>query len=185
MLEKWRGNMKILKNILRYRASLFGFFEWSFKAGYFIIQDLKQNPLEEYLSTDRKPFYKIFHLTSGRGLLVTGMNEYHVKGGDIAFLPPGESIYWRSLSSNLDGHFCFIHPRFFNKAGHVLKLFLSFPYIHPSFPVVELNETQSGKVQQHFEMIHREALGQFENKKQAILIHLQMILLKVKRAGDL
>jgi hypothetical protein len=31
--------------------------------------------------------------------------------------------------------------------------------------------------------MHQEAVGNYDDKKQAILLHLQMILLKVRRAG--
>lgn len=174
------------KNIMdmwAFNISLPGWGSYAFKADHFIIKDWKQHALAAYLSAACAPFYKVFHVTAGKGLLIAGVHHYVLGPGNVAFIRPDEFIAWRTLSGDIDGHFCFVHPRFFKGASHVLDSFLTFPHAHPATAVVPLNQIQSGNVQQSFELMRQEAAGHFDDKKQAILLHLQMILLKVRRAG--
>jgi AraC family transcriptional regulator, transcriptional activator of pobA len=154
-----------------------------FRPNHFIVRQWKQHSLAAYLSASRTSCYKVLHVTSGSGLLVAGLRPYILIAGDVAFIRPDEFILWRTLSGKIDGYFCFVHPRFFKHARHVLDMFLTFPYAHPAQAVITLNPTQSEKVQQSFQLMHQEAIGYFDDKKQVILLHLQMILLKVRRAA--
>ena len=175
--------MKNIRNIWSFNIPLAGWGRFNFKADHFVVKNWKQNQLAAHLSEERAPFYKVFHLTSGKGILVAGLHHYILSPGDVAFVQPDEIIVWNNLSNNMEGHFCFVHPKFFKHANHVLEMFLTFPHAHPAEAVVPLNKIQSEKVQQSFELMHQEAVGHFDDKKQAILLHLQMILLKVRRAG--
>lgn len=154
-----------------------------FRADQFIVRELKENPSAEYQSRNIAPFYKMFHVTAGKGLLLAGARSYVLTAGDVAFVPPDEKILWNSLSSGMEGYFCYVHPRFFRFANHVLQMFLAFPHAQPTHPLVSLNQIQSTHLRQSFEMLHQESMGTYDDKKQAILIHLQMILLKIRRAG--
>lgn len=159
------------------------FGRYDLKANHFVVKNWKQNPLAAFLSGNQASCYKVFHVTSGKGLLVAGLHHYILSPGDVAFVQPDEAIAWNTLSGSMEGHFCFVHPKFFKHANHVLEMFLTFPHAHPAEAVVPLDKFQSEKVQQSFELMHQEAAGHFDDKKQAILLHLQMILLKVRRAG--
>lgn len=184
MLDKQRvvGQKKII-DMWTFNIPLPDWGPHAFKADYFISKNWKEHTLAAYLSAKRAPFYKVFHVTAGKGLLIAGVHHYILTQGDFAFVRPDEFIAWRTLSGNMDGHFCFVHPKLFRHASHVLDMFLTFPHAHPAEAVVPLNQIQSEKVQQSFELMHEEAAAHFDDKKQAILLHLQMILLKVRRAG--
>lgn len=154
-----------------------------FRAHHFTVRDLKENPAPDLQSRNSAPFYKMFHVTSGKGLLLAGARSYVLTPGDVAFVPPEQKILWNTLSPGMDGYSCFVHPKFFKCASHVLHMFLAFPHAQPEHPIVSLNQIQSTHLRQSFEMMHQEFVGSYDDKKQAILIHLQMILLKIRRAG--
>jgi AraC family transcriptional regulator, transcriptional activator of pobA len=175
--------MKNNRNMWLFNISLPGRGRYDFKADHFVVKNWKQNTLAAFLSVERAAFYKVFHVISGKGVLVAGLHHYVLAPGDVAFVQPDEIIAWTTLSGNMEGHFCFVHPKFFKHASHVLEMFLTFPHAHPADAVVPLDKLQSEKVRQSFELMHQEAAGPFDDKKQAILLHLQMILLKVRRAG--
>lgn len=156
-----------------------------FKPNHFVVKNWRQSPLSTNLSSDRASCYKIFHVTSGSGLLVASSHHYFLKAGDVAFIRPDEAVVWRILSDDIGGHFCFVHPKFFRHADHVVSMFLSFPYAHPANAVVPLSRSQSETLQRSFELMLQEAVGDYDDKVQAILLHLQMILLKVRRAGKI
>jgi AraC family transcriptional activator of pobA len=122
-------------------------------------------------------------MTSGTGVLTVGLHQYLMNAGDIAFLNPDDIMSWQNTSSDTGGHFCLIHPAYFQNAAHVLQLFRAYPYFKASDAVVQLPENSSAMVNRHFEQILKEESSSQKDKKQAILLHLQMILLGAQRAG--
>jgi len=152
-------------------------------ASYFSIKNREQNPVNDYISPNRRQFFKIFHMTSGTGILTIGLHQYNLHAGDIVFLHPDEIISWQTTSAETGGHFCLIHPRYLEEAAHILHLFRNYPYFKAAMAVIQLTESQSARVNQYFESILAEEEGRNEDKKQAILLHLQLILLEAQRAG--
>lgn len=157
--------------------------QYPVNAQYFTIKDRNTTPVKDYISPNRRQFYKIFHITSGTGILIVGLHQYCLNPGDIAFLHPDEIMSWQTTSSETGGHFCLIHPNYFEQAVHLLHLFRNYPYFKASRAVIQLTAAQSLKVDQYFAAILEEEEGSNEDKKQAIFLHLQMILLEAQRAG--
>jgi AraC-like DNA-binding protein len=153
-------------------------------AGYFIIENRASYPIIDYISPSRRDFYKIFHMTSGTGVLTVGLHQYEVGPGDIAFIHPDEIMSWRTTSDGTGGHFCLIHPKYFDHdAQHVHQLMKNCQYFKAPNAVVHLTADQSTAINHHFENILKEAQSDNEDKKQALLLYLQMILVEVQRAG--
>lgn len=149
---------------------------------HFVIKNRDDYPVNDYISPNRRQFYKIFHMTSGTGILTVGLHQYHMSAGDIGFLHPDEIMSWQTTSKETGGHFCLINPKYFElDAGHVLQLFKQFPYFKANKAVIQLNESQSSKINHYFELMLQENEGDNEDKKQAILLHLQMLLLEAQR----
>lgn len=150
----------------------------------FVIQNRDNYPVQDYISPHRRKFYKIFHMTRGTGVLTIGMHRYEMGPGEIAFLHPDEIMSWETTSEDTGGHFCLIHPDYFGRdADHVLQLFRQFPNFDTDKAVIQLTDMQSRTINGYFETMYREDRGNNEDKKQAILLQLQMLLLESKRAG--
>jgi AraC family transcriptional activator of pobA len=154
-----------------------------FDGHYFIIKDRQRNPVKDYISPNRRAFYKIFHITGGTGILTVGLHQYHLNPGNIAFLHPDEIMSWQTTSTDTAGHFCLIHPEFFENAAHLIHLFRTYPFFKASKSVIQLDEDRSSLVNQCFESILCEYESRREDKKQAILLYMQMIMLESQRAG--
>lgn len=153
-------------------------------ASHFIIENRENYPIVDYISPNRRDFYKIFHMTSGTGVLTVGLHRYEMGPREIAFLHPDEIMSWQTTSDETGGHFCLIHPKYFDHdAEHVLQLFKNCQYFKPQNAVVHLTESQSSTVNQHFENMLKEARTDNEDKKQALLLYLQMMFVEVQRAG--
>ncbi|GAA4335364.1 helix-turn-helix domain-containing protein [Mucilaginibacter gynuensis] len=166
-----------------YKTPLLNVEHYPLDANHFIIKNRSNYPVKSYISPNRRQFYKIFHITSGTGTLTVGLHQYAMKPGDIAFLGPDEIMSWQTTSTDPDGHFCLIHPDYFEHADHMVQLFRSYKFFNPSKAVIQLSEEQSVQINRYFELILAEADGSNDDKKQAILLHLQMILLEAQRAG--
>lgn len=166
-----------------YKVPFLSVEHYSLVKNCFIIQNRNNYPVKDYISPNRRQFYKIFHITSGTGVLTVGLHQYAMGAGDIAFLSPDEIMSWQNTSTDTGGHFCLIHPAYFEQATHVLQLFKQYPYFKASKAVVGLPENSSVQVNRYFELILEEENGSHEDKKQAILLHLQIILLEAQRVG--
>jgi len=177
------------------RLDLEAFIQYSYKVPFlsvehypldqncFIIQNRNNYPVKDYISPNRRQFYKVFHITSGTGVLTVGLHKYVMSPGDIAFLSPDEIMSWQNTSFDTGGHFCLIHPMYFEQAAHVLQLFRQYPFFKASKAVVQLSEHTSALINRYFELVLEEEKGSHKDKKQAILLYLQMILLEAQRAG--
>ncbi len=151
----------------------------------FVIENRENYPVADYISPNRRMFYKIFHMTSGTGILNIGLHRYEMGPNEIAFLHPDEIMSWQTTSAETGGHFCLIHPSYFgHDAEHVLHTLRQYPFFAPTRAVVQLTADQSRNIDQYFRMMLQEERGNNEDKKQAITLHLQMLLLEAKRAGS-
>jgi len=153
-------------------------------APLFSIENRENYPVIDYISPNRRKFYKIFHMTAGTGILTIGLHQYVMGPNEIAFLHPDEIMSWQTTSSATGGHFCLIHPNYFEPdADHLLQLFRQYPYFIPSRAVIQLTDGQSENIQGHFVSMLKEERGDQDDKRQAILLHLQMLMLEARRAG--
>jgi len=157
---------------------------YSLNRPHFIIGDKASFPVVDYISPNRRDFFKIFHMTSGSGVLTVGLHRYEIGPGFISFLHPDEIMSWQATCKEADGHFCMIHPRYLEQdAEHVRDLFHSYPFFKADKAVVQLPADRSAVVNEHFKKMLEEEREGNEDKKQAILLHLQMILVETQRAG--
>lgn len=169
---------------VNYKVPFLNVQHYPLATNYFSIKNRENHPVVDYISPNRRQFFKIFHMTSGTGILTVGLHQYTLGPGDIAFLHPDEIMSWQTTSKETGGHFCLIHPKYFEyETDHVLQLLRNYPYFKASKAVVQLTENQSAEINQSFQSIVREEEGDNEDKKQAILLHLQLILLAARRAG--
>lgn len=167
-----------------YTKSLLTVQHYPLHSKYFIIQNRSNFPVSDYISPHRREFYKIFHMTSGSGILTIGLHKFEMGPNEIAFIHPDQIMSWQTTSGQTGGHFCLIHPDYFGlDAQHVLNLFKKFPNFKPEKSVIQLTEVQSSTINGYFENMYREDRGNYEDKKQAILLHVQMLLLESQRAG--
>jgi AraC family transcriptional activator of pobA len=80
--------------------------DWSIKV-------MKRSPerCKQYISPNRRGFYKILFLTKGFGLITLGANNYYLDHPSILFIHPNEIITWRKLDLDADGFLCFFKKK--------------------------------------------------------------------------
>ncbi|WP_158800129.1 AraC family transcriptional regulator [Pedobacter sp. L105] len=153
-------------------------------ATYFSIKNRETYPANDYISPNRRKFYKIMHVTKGTGTLTIGLHQYLLEPGMIAFIHPDEIISWQSTETQgQGGHFCLMHPNYFEDTAHILNLFRNYPYFQPSKAVIQLDPDQSSRIDHHFRLILEEDQSLHKDKKDAIFLQLQLVLLEAQRAG--
>jgi AraC family transcriptional regulator, transcriptional activator of pobA len=194
-IRKLAGRFSIMDNIIprkeletfasdSYKIPLLNVEHYPVDSRYFIIQNRDRYPVNDYISPHRRQFYKVFHMTRGTGVLTIGLHRYEMGPDEIAFLHPDEIMSWQTTSDDTGGHFCLIHPNYFDhESEHVLQMLRQFPNFASNNAVIQLGREQSETINGCFEAMYAEDRGHNEDKKQAILLQLQLLLLESRRAG--
>src|ERR1700748_1935833 len=73
--------------------------DWSIK----IIQR-SPGRCKDYISPNRRGFYKILYITRGFGILSIGVRNYYINEPTIFFIHPNEIITWRKVDAESDGY---------------------------------------------------------------------------------
>ena len=66
----------------------------------------EQHECRNYLSPNRRDFYKILLVTKGIGLFTNGLNTYYIDQPTILFIHPSDIISWKNLTPDeVGGHY--------------------------------------------------------------------------------
>ncbi|UPK72310.1 hypothetical protein [Chitinophaga filiformis] len=137
------------------------------------------NLLEEHLNDDA---YQIFQLVSGTGFVFREKHLSFLAAGDLIFIKPGSSVAW-SLSCRSILHCCKVSPLYFEQYPYMTKLFKQDSIFNFRGIISNLPRGQAATIGMLFKMIRDEVEGIHDDKKDAILIYLQMLLLLANRVG--
>jgi AraC-like DNA-binding protein len=66
---------------------------------------------KNYISPNRREFYKILFVPAGFGEFTIGLKVYHLNEPTILFIHPNEIISWRRKSDESGGYVCFFKKR--------------------------------------------------------------------------
>ncbi len=70
---------------------------------------------DNYMSPNRRDFYKIMFMTSGTALKTMGTSNYSIEAPTILFLHPNEIVCWRNLSGKPAGIYCLFKKRYLDQ----------------------------------------------------------------------
>jgi AraC family transcriptional activator of pobA len=70
------------------------------------------NTCKNYLSPNRRDFYKIMYVTKSIGVFTLGSHTYHIQQPTIIFIHPGEIISWKKLNKESEGYIGFFKKRY-------------------------------------------------------------------------
>ena len=140
---------------------------------------------ENYISPNRRDFYKILFIREGAGLFSLGMNNYQIEGATILFLHPNEIISWRSLSTSLVGHYCLFKKRYV-EAHPLLQAALE---KHPLFTdisksVLKLGSAAIEAINGLFVQMHEQANTGGPLAEEAMQAYLQLIIIESVKSVD-
>ncbi|RFM31529.1 hypothetical protein [Chitinophaga silvisoli] len=124
--------------------------------------------------------YQILQIVSGTGFVFLGTHLSFLSSGDLVFMKPGSSLIW-SLSGKATLHYCKVSTKYFEKYPHVARLFDQDKIFNLKMIISNPPQGQASAIGMLFKMIRQEMEGLHEDKKEAILIHLQLLLLLAHR----
>ncbi|MFD0766836.1 hypothetical protein ACFQZI_18390 [Mucilaginibacter lutimaris] len=132
-------------------------------------------------STRGNMAYQMVQIISGGGFASIGPYMYLLRTGDLVFLHPDTKVLWQLRESSVVHH-CEIHPQYLGEREYLTRLFRQYPQFHPSNALIVLTYQHAVAIGMVFKMMRQELTGNHPDKKQAILLHIQMLLLLAGRA---
>ena len=153
----------------------------------FAVLPVRYSPHNEFMRgmnlIDTRKFYKLYFVSSGSSAICINNRLFVLDAGDIIFQSPGDRLSFQT-SENGNAYLCLVHTDYLSSDSiYLLDLFRHFPLFLVHGAVIALDSMQSEISRLAFESIIAEQESRNPDKKQATLLHLQMILLQIQRAG--
>src|SRR5215475_3055888 len=75
----------------------------------------EQHACRNYLSPNRREFYKVLLIAKGTGVFTMGLNTYYIEEPTLLFIHPNDIISWKNLSEEPGGWYVMFKKSFVNK----------------------------------------------------------------------
>ncbi len=134
-----------------------------------------------YLSPNRREFYKIVFINEGAGDFTLGLNTYHIEEPTLLFVHPNEIISWRNLAPNqaATGHFCFFRKSFLDASGTFRMLVDKMGlFTVPGRSVIRLKPDEVSTIDTIFVQMHQEDASGNPYTLEALQAYLQLLLIR-------
>ena len=147
----------------------------------------EQHECRNYLSPNRREFYKALLITKGTGVFTMGLNTYYIEEPTLLFIHPNDIISWKNLSEESGGFYVLFKKSFVSKHLQLKAIIDKFAlFSDKSKSVIRLTENEVPRISQYFEKMQEEELdpanGDFkEDSMQAFLQLLMVESMKVAR----
>lgn len=139
---------------------------------------------KSYLSPNRREFYKIIFLNSGRGLFTIGLNTYCIEEPTILFVHPNEIISWKNLTSNMvsKGYFCIFKRGFIEKNFMVKSLMDKYGlFAENGKNVISLTPEATKNINGIFSLMYEEEKKGSEFTEDALQAYIQLIIIEASK----
>ncbi len=140
---------------------------------------------KNYLSPNRRDFYKIMYVTAGTGMFTLGSHTYHIRQPTILFIHPYEIISWKKLDKESRGYIGFFKKRYADQYPTLKSLTEKYGlFTDPGSSVILLTPTDIAVLDPLFaQLLAAEKTGgpQAEETMQA---YLQLLLLNCSRIAS-
>lgn len=151
------------------------------------IVDRSTHLCRNYLSANRRGFYKIVFLNEGVGIFTVGVKTYHIDEPTILFIHPNEIISWKNLTidSSSTGHFCLFKIDFADQHSRLKIVLDKYGFFSGNNKsVTSLPEATVEYINNIFLQMHaeQESISQF--KEDAIQAYIQLIMVNVQKIAD-
>lgn len=147
--------------------------------------DREKHACKNYLSPNRRDFYKILFITEGTGVFTIGVHTFSIEEPTILFIHPSEIISWKRLQSESAGHYCLFKKRFIEDhpiMKAVIEKYCLFTDLRKS--VVRLPSDAVETINQLFRQMHKEVITGGLLAGDALQAYMQLIMIASTKVGD-
>jgi len=139
----------------------------------------EQHECRNYLSPNRREFYKILLITKGTGVFTMGLNTYYIEEPTLLFIHPNDIISWKNLSEESGGYYVLFKKSFVNHHLQLKAVIDKFGlFSDKSKSVIRLTTDEVPRITQHFEKMQEEELSNSDYKEDAMQAFLQLLMVE-------
>lgn len=148
--------------------------------------DRKENDCKNYLSPNRRDFYKVLITTEGAGVFTLGLNTYYIDEPTILFIHPNDIISWKNLSEGQGGGYYVLFKKSYIDEHQQLKATLDKHtlFTDKSKSVIRVTTGDVPMLLRHFKHMQEEEFLNSPLRDEAMQAHLQLLIIdSIRVAG--
>jgi AraC family transcriptional activator of pobA len=144
----------------------------------------QQQACRNYLSPNRRDYYKILFISAGTGLFTLGPHSYYIDEPTILFLAPNTITSWKNLSDQGAGYYCLFKQRLLQLHPALKSSISKYAFFSdPARSVLQVSATAAESLTQLFTHMEKETVGGDEVSEEVLPAYLQLLLLACVREG--
>jgi AraC family transcriptional activator of pobA len=153
--------------------------DWTIK-----VFNREQHECRNYLSPNRREFYKSLLITKGSGVFTLGLNTYYIDEPTLLFIHPNDIISWKNLSEESGGYYVLFKKSFVNSYPHLKSVIDKFGlFSDKSKSVIRLQEHEVPAINNHFVCMKEEDDSNGDYKGDAMQAYLQLLMVESMKVG--
>ncbi|GAB2555961.1 helix-turn-helix transcriptional regulator [Spirosoma areae] len=153
--------------------------DWNIK-----VVDREKSGCDNYLSPNRRDFYKIMLMTSGTGCQTLGKDTYNIDERTILFLHPNEIVCWRNAPETIGGGiFCMFKKRYLDQHPS-LKLIIDRYRFFTQKKILRLSDDSTRMTHSLLTQMKVEAASGDPLAEEAMQAYVQLILVESLKGTD-
>lgn len=139
----------------------------------------EQHECRNYLSPNRREFYKALLITKGTGVFTMGLNTYYIEEPTLLFIHPNDIISWKNLSDESGGYYVLFKKAFVNHHQQLKAVIDKYGlFTEKSKSVIRLTESEVPRISQYFERMQEEELAAGEYKEDSMQAFMQLMMVE-------
>jgi len=139
----------------------------------------QQHECRNYLSPNRREFYKILLVTQGTGVFTMGLNTYYIEKPTLLYIHPNDIISWKNLSEESGGYYVLFKKTFISHHLQLKAVIDKFGlFIDKPKSVIRLAEEQVPAISQYFQKMEEEEQLNGDFKEDAMQAFLQLLMVE-------
>ncbi|MDJ1502313.1 AraC family transcriptional regulator [Xanthocytophaga agilis] len=147
--------------------------------------DRKEHECRNYVSPNRRDFFKILLVTEGIGIFTIGLNTYHIEKPTILFIHPNDIISWKNLSEQNKGFYCLFKNTFLGQYPQLKTAIERYNlFTDKSKSIITLSQQEALSLESIFIKIYDEELSGNKFSEDVIQAYLQLLLIESIKIGN-
>jgi len=153
---------------------------WSIRAFH-----LEHSGAKNYLSPNRRDYYKVLMITDAIGTYTLGTQTYYIEKPTIFFIPPSEIISWKSLADHFVADFCLFKKSFVNQHPMLKQAIDKYRlFADAGKHVVRLSLTDVAALKALFQKMQDTGSNDTVLAEDGMQAYLQLIMIESIKAAD-
>lgn len=154
--------------------------DWSIR-----VFDRRKHECRNYISPNRRNFFKILLVTEGVGVFTMGLNTYFIEKPTILFIHPNDIISWKNLSEINKGYYCLFKKTFLNKHTQLKTAIDKYDvFTDKAKSIISLNKAETDSLENIFIKLYEEELSGNKFSEDSMQAYLQLLLIESIKIGN-